>query len=114
MGTQGHLFKNFCQEMQLRLPHDYPTTHTYHQGDMTSQIDCILLKELESNSRSDDLLYVQTLKEGNNTSDHFPVIADLYTTLKIYPKCQKSNVLSKLNGKKLTKRTIQTNCHRRT
>jgi len=44
--TQNNLFKNFCQEMQLRLPHDYPTTHTYHQGDMTSQIDYILLKEL--------------------------------------------------------------------
>jgi hypothetical protein len=41
---------------------------------MTSQIDYILLKELENNSRSDDLLHVQILREGNNTSDHFPAI----------------------------------------
>ena len=60
--------------MQLKLPHDYPITHTYHQGNMTSQIDYILLKELENNSRSEDLLHVQILREGNNTSDHFPVI----------------------------------------
>jgi len=68
---------------------------------MTSQIDYILLKELENNSRSDDLLHVQILREGNNTSDHFPVIADLYTTLKIYPKCQKSNVLSTIKWEKV-------------
>jgi endonuclease/exonuclease/phosphatase (EEP) superfamily protein YafD len=27
--TRDDLFKSFGQEMQLKLPHDYPTTHTY-------------------------------------------------------------------------------------
>ena len=56
---------------------------------------------MENNSRSDDLLHVQILREGNNTSDHFPVIADLYTTLKLYQKCQKSNVLSTIKWEKV-------------
>ena len=107
--TQDDLFKHFCQEMQLKLPHDYPTTHTYHQGDMTSQIDYILLKELINNSRSDVLLYVEILKEGINTSDHFPVITDLYTTLKIHSKCQKSNVLSSLKWENVDKENYKQN-----
>jgi exonuclease III len=39
------LFKSFCIDMGLTKPANYPTLHTYHQGQTSSQIDYIFGEE---------------------------------------------------------------------
>ncbi|CAG2248365.1 unnamed protein product [Mytilus edulis] len=75
--SQDELFKQFCKENGIELPAKYPTDHTYFQGTSRSQIDYILVKFIENNMRLKELIQVKILREGHNTSDHYPVSADL-------------------------------------
>lgn len=70
--TQDELFKNFCKDNQTVLPSNYPIDHTSHQGDSKSQIDYIRTKPRENDDESTEYMQVKILREGHNTSDHYP------------------------------------------
>ncbi|CAG2225453.1 unnamed protein product [Mytilus edulis] len=100
---QDELFKQFCKENGLELPAKYPTDHTYFQGTSRSQIDYILIKVNENNMRLKELIQVKILREGHNTSDHYPVSADLCIELSASQKQQKEVVRTKINWEKVNK-----------
>ncbi|CAG2242590.1 unnamed protein product [Mytilus edulis] len=74
--TQDELFINFCKDNQIVVTSNCPIDHTYHQGDSKSQIDFILTKPREKDDESTEYMQMKILREGHNTSDHYPVSAE--------------------------------------
>ena len=64
--------------MGLTKPANYPTLHTYHQGQTSSQIDYILVKKNEDTCVPNIIQLVKVRDDPQNTSDHFPVTTTLY------------------------------------
>ncbi|CAC5384185.1 unnamed protein product [Mytilus coruscus] len=73
--SQDELFKQFCKEKQIELPVQYPTGHTYFQGEYRSQIDYILVKSIENDKRLRELIQVKILSVGltRNCTEKIPV-----------------------------------------
>ncbi|VDI36139.1 Hypothetical predicted protein [Mytilus galloprovincialis] len=107
--TQDELFKNFCKDNQIVLPSNYPIDHTYHQGDSKSQIDYILTKPRENDDESTEYMQVKILREGHNTSDHYPVSAEFYVRLQTTQKQQSGDIVTKINWEKVDKTSYEQN-----
>ncbi|CAG2250061.1 unnamed protein product [Mytilus edulis] len=107
--TQDELFKNFCKENQIELPSNYPIDHTYHQGDSKSQIDYILTKSRENDDESTEYMQVKILREGHNTSDHYPVSAEFSVRLRTAQKQLNGDIVTKINWEKVDKTSYEQN-----
>ncbi|CAG2220436.1 unnamed protein product [Mytilus edulis] len=107
--TQDELFKNFCKENQIELPSNYPIDHTYHQGDSKSQIDYILTKSRENDDESTEYMQVKILREGHNTSDHYPVSAEFSVRLQTAQKQLNGDIVTKINWEKVDKTSYEQN-----
>ncbi|CAG2217043.1 unnamed protein product [Mytilus edulis] len=108
-GPQDELFKNFCKENQIVLPSNYPIDHTYHQGDSKSQIDYILTKSRENDDESTEYMQVKILREGHNTSDHYPVSAEFSVRLQTAQKQLNGDIVTKINWEKVDKTSYEQN-----
>jgi exonuclease III len=71
--------------MGLTKPANYPTLHTYHQEQTSSQIDYILVKKNEDTCVPNIIQLVKVRDDPQNTSDHFPVTTTLYACPKKKP-----------------------------
>ena len=59
--------------MGLTKPANYPTLHTYHQGQTSSQIDYSLVKKNEDTCVPNIIQRVKVRDDPQNNSDHLPV-----------------------------------------
>ncbi|VDI42012.1 Hypothetical predicted protein [Mytilus galloprovincialis] len=97
------------KENQIELPSNYPIDHTYHQGDSKSQIDYILTKSRENDDESTEYMQVKILREGHNTSDHYPVSAEFSVRLQTAQKQLNGDIVTKINWEKVDKTSYEQN-----
>jgi hypothetical protein len=95
--------------MGLTKPANYPTLHTYHQEQTSSQIDYILVKKNEDTCVPNIIQLVKVRDDPQNTSDHFPVTTTLYACPKKKPATCDSIPKLKIDWDKVDKEEYKKN-----
>ncbi|CAG2212379.1 unnamed protein product [Mytilus edulis] len=107
--TQDELFINFCKDNQIVVTSNCPIDHTYHQGDSKSQIDFILTKPREKDDESTEYMQMKILREGHNTSDHYPVSAEFSVRIQTTQKQHSGDIVTKINWEEVDKANCEQN-----